>query len=433
MIGEMRAFLENEWGISKELLRDALEAEMLTERFAASHELVRNQNSLKVLDGFQSAGIRESHLIGSHGYGYHDFGRDAVDALYARIFRAEAALVRPQLVSGTHAIRAALCGVLRPGDHVVVIPAVPYDTLLPVFGFREAPGSLAEWGITPSGLSIPDILEGEFNLPQNTKAVFIQRSKGYRWQLSISIDLIARLISKIKGRNPRVNVIVDNCYGEFVEEREPTEVGADLVIGSLLKNPGGGLCSTGAYLAGKSDLIERAAVALTAPGLGKEVGPTLGLARNFLMGIFMAPHFVSEALTTSIFASAFFEKLGFKVNPEPAELRTDIIQAIELGSRDAVLAFARGIQRAGPLDQTAIPVAAPMAGYTDEIVMSGGTFVQGGSLELSCDAPLRPPYVAYLQGGLSSLHGKLGVLLAAEETLKTVDKKERIAHERLHS
>lgn len=415
MLQALASLLTGQWGISESLLRLALEIENTSRNRLLAYQSITDFNALKVLKAFREVGVSEAHLQASHGYGYFDLGRESLDRVFAEIFGAEDALVRPQLISGTQAIRVALFGALRPGDELLVVPALPYDTLLPVFGLKEASGSLKEWGVSIRGIEAREILEDRMNLTDRSKVMFIQRSKGYRWQPSISISELSALIAKIKSCSPKVWVVVDNCYGEFVEEKEPTEVGADLVVGSLLKNPGGGLSPTGGYLAGKAELIHRAAAALNAPGLGKDVGPTLSLGRSFFTGLFLAPQFVGEALKTVHFAAELFDRLGYRVLPEPGDHRTDIIQAIALGTREAVLAFARGIQKAGPLDRSAIPLGAAMAGYADEIVMSGGTFTQGGSLELSCDAPLRPPFAVYVQGGLFALHGKLGILLAATE------------------
>lgn len=377
-----------------------------------------SRNFLKGLKAFSDVGISESHLQASRGYGYFDAGREALERLFARIFGAEEALVRPQLISGTHAIRCALFGLLRPGDEVLVVPEIPYDTLQPLFGLRKASGSLSEWGVQVRGVSAQDCLSGKIQMGEKTRVLFVQRSKGYAWRESISISVLTKLVQWAKSVNPGIYVAVDNCYGEFVEDQEPCDIGADLAAGSLIKNPGGGLAPTGGYVAGTSEAVEKAAAALTAPGLGKEVGPTLGLMRDFLTGIYLAPLFVGEALKTANYASGLFKALGYAVLPEPDAPRTDIIQAIQLGSREKVLAFARGLQRAGPLDSHAIPQPFPMAGYADPVVMAGGTFVQGGSLELSCDAPLREPFRVYVQGGLSFLHGKLGLLLAAREVMK---------------
>ncbi len=415
MLGQIASDLTHFWNIPKRLVDFAIEVENALELQEKKIDNRAQRNFLKVLSGFRQAGVRESHLLPSHGYGYFDEGREVLDSLYASVFGGEDALVRHQLVSGTHALRCALFGLLRPGDVVAMIPEIPYDTLHPLFGLSENAGSLCAWGVKAVGLSLAGLEEAKLQLPEKTKVVFIQRSKGYAWRDSISIERLERIIRRIKSIRSDISVVVDNCYGEFVEEKEPCDVGADLAVGSLIKNPGGGMAPTGGYIVGKSEAVAKASVALTAPGLGKEVGPTLGISRSFFVGLFLAPQFVGEALKTSLFSARLFERLGYEVLPDFRHERTDIIQAIQLGSREKVLAFARGLQSAGPLEQRAVPEGAPMAGYTDEIVMAGGTFIQGGSLELSCDAPLRSPYIVYLQGGLSSFHGKLGVLLAARE------------------
>lgn len=418
MVRRTASILKDEWGVSDSLLDAAAASEDAIAASCEAIDALSSRRFLKLMGAFRAAGVKESHLHPSFGYGYYDSGRETLDCLFARALGAEDALVRHQLVSGTHALRCALFGLLRPGDELLVVPDAPYDTMRPIFGLKPSPGSLAEWGVSVRLASAADVLSGAAAPGEKTAAVLIQRSKGYAWQDSISIATIEKLIASVKGSKHSVKVVVDNCYGEFVEEREPCEIGADLAVGSLIKNPGGGLAFTGGYVAGKAGAVEQAAIQLTAPGLAKEVGATLGTTRNVFTGLFLAPRFVAEALKTALFAAHLFGSLGYDVLPSADEPRTDIIQAVRLGSRGKVLAFARGIQEAGPLDQGAIPEGAPMAGYADRVVMASGSFVQGGSLELSCDAPLREPYIVYLQGGLTSAHGKLGVLLAARRVLE---------------
>jgi cystathionine beta-lyase family protein involved in aluminum resistance len=417
MVRGNTALLEKEWGIPQHLLDLAVLCEQEIQPQVEKIQAAAEERLLKVLTAFRSAELKEFHLQGSSGYGYHDLGRDAADKVFALCFGAEAALVRHQFVSGTHALKTALFGLLRPGDAVLAVPSSPYDTLHPLFGLRKTEGSLHDWGISVLYADPGDILQGKVDLNSKIKVGFIQRSKGYVWRDSISVKTIKNLIEFLREKQPDIQIVVDNCYGEFVEEKEPSEVGADLIAGSLIKNPGGGMALTGGYLAGRSEAVEKAASQFTAPGLGKAVGATMGMTRAILMGIFLSPRMVAETLKTAVFASSLFKALGYRVLPESHAERTDIIQAIELKSPGKVLAFAKGLQSAGPLDHVSIPEDSPMAGYQDRILMAGGSFVQGGSLELSCDAPMRPPYAVYLQGGLFSAHGILGVLRAAKEVL----------------
>ena len=389
-------------------------------------------NQLKVLNAMQENRLSEAHFAATTGYGYNDLGRDTLEGIYAAIFKAEAALVRPQLVSGTHALAAALFGNLRPGDVLVSVTGAPYDTLQSVIGIRPAPGSLAEYGVTyrqveltPEGgfdyEKIAEALEGEaYEGAENkpVKMAAIQRSKGYAWRPSFTISEIRELIAFIKRTSPGTIVMVDNCYGEFVECAEPVEVGADMAVGSLIKNPGGGLAPVGGYIAGGRLYVEGAATRLTAPGLGMEVGPTLGLTAPLLQGLFLAPQVVEGSVRGAILAAAVFEKLGFSVLPGPKDIRTDIVQAIKLGSVEKVLAFCRGIQRAAPVDSFVTPEGASMPGYDHQVVMAAGAFVQGSSIELSADGPLRPPYNVFLQGGLTRYHAKIGVIYALHSLME---------------
>lgn len=383
-------------------------------------------NQLKVLHAMQENRLSEAHFVATTGYGYNDLGRDTLEAIYATIFKAEAALVRPQLVSGTHALAAALFGNLRPQDTLVSVTGAPYDTLQSVIGIRSALGSLAEYGVTYREVALTD--EGGFNYKKiaevfdaeskPVKMAAIQRSKGYAWRPSFTISEIRELITFIKRISPSTIVMVDNCYGEFVECTEPIEVGADMAVGSLIKNPGGGLAPVGGYIVGGRTYVEGAAARLTAPGLGMEVGPTLGLTAPLLQGLFLAPQVVEGSIHGAVLAAAVFEKLGFAVLPGPRDIRTDIVQAIKLGSIEKVLAFCKGIQRAAPVDSFVTPEGAPMPGYDHQVVMAAGAFVQGSSIELSADGPLRPPYNVFLQGGLTKYHAKIGVIYALQSLME---------------
>lgn len=373
-------------------------------------------NQQRVLEAFRAARVSDFHLRGSTGYGYGDAGREALEAVYARVFGAEAALVRPQIVSGTHALALCLYGVLRPGDKLVTVQGRPYDTLEAVIDGE--PGSLTQWGIEylqvdllpDGGLDREAILEA---LALKPRAVLVQRAGGYSWRRGLVLKELGALVTLIKEQAPGAIVIVDNCYGEFVETLEPPAVGADLCAGSLIKNPGGGIAPTGGYVAGRRELVDMAANRLTAPGLGRAVGPTLECQRLFFEGFFLAPHFVAEALKGAVFAARFFERLGFDVLPRFDEERSDIVQGIRLGSPELLLSFFREIQAASPVDAHVRPESGALPGYRDAVVMAAGTFVQGASLELTADAPMREPYAAYLQGGLSKEHVILGALAAA--------------------
>jgi cystathionine beta-lyase family protein involved in aluminum resistance len=382
-------------------------------------------NQLKVLHAMQDARLSDGHFAESTGYGYHDAGRQALEDIYADIFRAEAALVRPQLISGTHALAVALFGNLRPGDALLSPVGAPYDTLESVIGIRPATGSLAEYGIGYRQVELTE--SGGFDYPairqaldgaSPIKMVTIQRSKGYAWRPSFAVSQIEGLIAEIRKIRGDVIVLVDNCYGEFTEECEPIEAGADIVAGSLIKNPGGGIAPGGGYVAGKREYVEAAAARLTAPGVGGEIGPSLGMTRSLLQGLFLAPHVVGGCIQGTVLLAAAFARLGFDVNPAPEDVRTDIVQAIRLNDEKKVLAFCRGIQQAAPVDSFVTPIAAPMPGYADGVVMAGGTFIQGSSIELSADAPMRPPYNVFFQGGLTAHHARAGVLYALDALYK---------------
>lgn len=373
-------------------------------------------NQLKVLDALQSHRLSDLHFGWNTGYGYDDIGRETVEKIYATVFGAEDAIVRPTIVNGTHALTLCLWGMLRPTDELLCITGHPYDTLHPVIGIPEiSSGSLRDFGITYQSCSLTpqghfDYLAIEQALTSKTRVVYIQRSAGYSWRPSLTLDAIQKVIEFVKSRFPNVLVMVDNCYGEFLEDLEPTQVGADVMAGSLIKNPGGGLALTGGYIVGKHHLIEAIAARMTSPKIGKECGLTFGLNRQVLMGLFLAPHVVAGAIKSAIFCSALYESLGFEVCPSPTDPRSDIIQSIKLGTPEKIIAFCRGIQAAAPVDSHVTPVPWAMPGYDSDVIMAAGAFVQGSSIELSADAPIREPYIVYYQGGLTYTHGKLGVL-----------------------
>ena len=381
---------------------------------------IAEYNQMKVLSAMQKERVSESHFNGSTGYGYNDAGREALEAVYADVFKTEAALVRPQITCGTHALATALAANLRPGDELLSPVGKPYDTLESVIGIVPASGSLAEYGVSYSQVDLKK--DGSFDyegirssLNEKTKLVTIQRSKGYQTRPTLSVSRIGELISFIRGIRPDVKIMVDNCYGEFVEETEPGEAGADMVVGSLIKNPGGGLVATGGYIAGNRECIEKCAYRLLSPGLGKEVGATLGMTRSMFQGLFMAPVVTAGALKGAIFAARIYEDLGFEVVPGGKETRHDIIQAVTLGSPERLIAFCKGIQSAAPVDSFVTPEPWAMPGYTDEVIMAAGAFIQGSSIELSADGPLAEPYAVYFQGGLTWYHAKYGILRSLEE------------------
>lgn len=385
---------------------------------------VAEENSKRVLEAFSRHRVSDTMFAGTTGYGYDDQGRDTLDKIYADVFGAEDALCRIQFVNGTHALFCALCGVTNPGDTLISITGAPYDTLLGAIGITGGGhGTLVEYGVKYREVSMKD---GGIDIDEAVKAVsevenaviYIQRSRGYGARRALSVDEIGEAIAAIKAKNPRARVMVDNCYGEFCETREPTHVGADIIAGSLIKNPGGGLAPTGGYIAGKSEFVNRAAERLTVPGIGRECGCTLGQNRLLYQGFFMAPHIVAQSLMTMIFAAKTFEDMGYEVSPKCDEPRYDIIQTIELGSAEKLSAFCKGIQSGAPCDSFVTPEAWDMPGYDDAVIMAAGAFVQGSSIELSADAPMRPPYRVYLQGGLTYESGKLGILRAAEEISK---------------
>lgn len=402
-------------GLSESQIDDFLAAEEETQHLRSQTRQRAHRLQWKVLAAMQKHGLSEIHLLGSTGYGYGDSGRELLDQVYAELFGCQQALVRLQFVSGTHAIACGLFGNLRPGDELVSLTGDPYDTLATVIGHpHPVANSLSDWGVRYRQL---DLKEGAIDiegiaqaLRPATRLVFLQRSRGYSWRPSLTVSALGRAIQEVRRACPSAVVLVDNCYGELVEEQEPTQVDADLVAGSLIKNLGGTLAATGGYLAGKKFAVEAAAARLTAPGIGGEQGASLGFSRTLLQGLFQSPIVVGQALEGAIWASCFLEKQGYQVSPRWDEPRSDIVQAIRLGSPEAQAAFCLGIQRTGPVDSRAQPEAWVQPGYRDPILMAGGTFISGSSLELSADCPVRPPYIAYLQGGVSLGHVQLGVV-----------------------
>ncbi len=385
-------------------------------------EKISEQNSLKVLEAFRELKISDAHFKTSTGYAYGDIGREKLDELFAKIFRAESALVRTQFVSGTHALATVLFGILRPGDEIISLTGEPYDTMQTVIGYKKnSPGSLKEFGISYKEIPMRD---GKIDFPEiknfitsKTKLALIQRSRGYSMREPLKISDIEKICSAVKKINSRCITFVDNCYGEFVENLEPIEVGADILAGSLIKNIGGGLAPTGGYIVGKKNLVELASYRLTAPGMGGELGASLGTPRLLYQGLFFAPHVTAQALKSAIFAAGIFSELGFKISPLPEEIRGDIIQAIELKTAENLEKFCRAIQKFSPVDSFAAPEAWDMPGYDDKVIMAAGTFVQGASIELSADGPMREPFAVYLQGGLTFEHAKIAILHAAQEII----------------
>ena len=412
----------NQLGVSDKVLRFGQEVLAgLSDQFRHIDQ-VAEFNQAKVIAAMQKNRVNATHFNLSTGYGYDDEGRDNLERVYADCFGAEAALVRPQITCGTHALALALGANLLPGDELLSPVGGPYDTLEEVIGIRPSPCSLKEYGVSyrqvdllPGGGFDYDGIRAAIN--EKTKLITIQRSKGYATRPSYSVEEIGKLIAFCKECKPDVLCMVDNCYGEFVETQEPTTVGADMVVGSLIKNLGGGLAPTGGYVCGRKECIERCAYRLSAPGLGREVGANLGLLTSFYQGLFLAPTVVSSAVRGAVFAAGCYEKLGFRVVPGSGETRRDIIQAVELGSREAMVAFCKGIQSAAPVDSYVTPEPWAMPGYESEVIMAAGAFVQGASIELSADGPIRPPYAVYFQGGLTWFHAKLGILMSIQKLL----------------
>ncbi len=416
--------LYEQMGISKEVYTIGESViDGLTDRFAQI-DRIAEYNQLKVIKAMQKNNVGAGHLSSSTGYGYDDSGRDTLEAVYADTFHTESALVRPSITCGTHALAVALSSQLRPGDELLSPVGKPYDTLEEVIGIRPSKGSLAEYGVTYRQVDL--LSDGEFDyeeikksVNEKTKLVTIQRSKGYQTRKTLSVKRIGELISFIKNIKPDVICMVDNCYGEFVETIEPSDVGADLIVGSLIKNPGGGLAPIGGYIAGKEKYVENAAYRLTSPGLGREVGATLGVLPSFYQGFFLAPTVTASALKSAVFAARLYELLGFYVLPNGRESRHDIIQSVTFGSPEGVIAFCQGIQAAAPVDSSAYCEPWNMPGYDSKVIMAAGAFVSGSSIELSADGPIKPPYAVYFQGGLTWQHGKLGILMSLQKLKDT--------------
>ena len=411
-----------ELGIDEELEKLSKQVEKEIQNQFEKMEEISQKNSLKVLGAFQDCNLQESHLNSSTGYGIDEAGRNKIEEIYAKVFKAEDSLVRAQLISGTHALAITLSAILRPNDTMISITGAPYDTLQTVIGCVEnpSPSSLKSYGIKYEQI---ELIENDFDVQsiqgrlekQDIKLVEIQRSRGYSTRKSLSIEKIEKIIKKIREINKNVIIMVDNCYGEFVQDREPIEVGADIAVGSLMKNLGAGIATSGAYIVGRKDLINLCAERLTSPGIGKEIGPSLGQNTQFLKGLFFAPQVVESSVKTAIFASRILEKLGYDVEPKFDEEIADIVQTIKLGAEDKLVKFCQGIQKGSPIDSNVIPIPSEMGGYEDKVIMAAGTFTSGSTIELSCDGPMREPFIAYMQGGLTYNYGKFGILKAIQE------------------
>lgn len=383
---------------------------------------VAEYNQIKVLAAMQKNRLSDTHFGYSTGYGYNDAGREVLEDIYKDVFNAEAALVRPQIISGTHALTTALFGNLKYGDELVSISGIPYDTLVGVIGIRETKGSLIEHGVTYKQCDLKENGEFDFDsikqtVSSKTTMVCIQRSKGYSWRNSLTIEKIKEAIKFVKNINENIIVMVDNCYGEFVEKLEPTDVGADMCVGSLIKNPGGGLAPVGGYIVGKEEIIENCAYRLTAPGLGREVGPSLGMVQPLIHGLFLAPTVTASSLKGAVFASCMFEKLGYEVSPKSNDIRTDIVQAVKFKDKEKLIKFCQGIQKGSPVDSFVVPEPWDMPGYDNQVIMAAGAFIQGSSIELSADAPIKEPYIAYFQGGLTWQHAKIGIMIGVQNVV----------------
>ena len=408
------------FGISKEIIELAEKVEQEIKPEFEKVDKIKEENSLKVLMAFQKYKISDMHFGSTTGYGYGDIGRDTIEQIFAEVLGAEDAVVRNQFISGTHALTVALFAMLRPGDTMLSINGKPYDTLDEVIGLVENKSSLKSYGVKYEQI---DLIGDNFDTQKivervkqgNIKLICMQRSRGYSLRKSLSLESIKNVIEEIRKVNKEAVIMLDNCYGEFTDVIEPTSLGVDLIVGSLIKNLGGGIAPNGAYIAGRKDLVELAAERLTVPGQGKEIGPSLGINKQILQGLFLAPQVVANALKTAIFASRMLEKLGYEVSPRYDEKRTDIVQLINFEDPEKLIKFCQGIQMGSPVDSNSIPEPWDMPGYTDQVIMAAGAFVQGSSIELSCDAPIRPPYTAFLQGGLTYEYGKMGVLKAISQ------------------
>lgn len=406
-----------EFGIKEDVIELSKKIEKDLDPIFKEVEEIEEYNSLKVLSAFQKYNLSEMHFNGTTGYGYGDIGRDTIESIFADIFKAEDSLVRTQFISGTHAISTLLFGILRPNDTLISISGKPYDTLDEVIGIVENKSSLQSYGVKYEQI---ELVNDDFDYKAieervkkgNIKLIEIQRSRGYSTRKTIDLEKVEKVIKLIKDIDKNVIIMIDNCYCEFVTKKEPIEVGADVVVGSLIKNLGGGIAPNGGYIAGRKDIVELAAERLTAPGLGKEVGPSLGINKQILQGLFFAPQVVASSLKTAIFASRMLEELGYNVEPKFNDKRADIVQTIEFNDSEKLIKFCQGIQAASPVDSNSVPMPWDMPGYTDQVIMAAGAFTQGSSIELSCDGPIRPPYTAFLQGGLTYGYGKLGILKA---------------------
>lgn len=413
--------LTEEFNISPKIISLIEKSEEAVSGLFSEFDDIMTYNQYKVLSAFQKNSIRDSHFSWNTGYGYDDAGRDAIEKVYADIFHTEASLVRPIIVNGTHALTLTLMGILRPGDELIYCTGAPYDTLEEVIGIRgEGKGSLKEYGVTYKQVELT--ADGRIDLEglgkaisPATKMVSVQRATGYGWRKAISIEEIEEWVKFVKNINPEIICMTDNCYGEFLHTKEPTDVGVDVIAGSLIKNPGGGLALTGGYIAGRQDLIEKISYRMTSPGIGGECGLMFGQTRTMLQGLFLAPKTVNGAVKGAVLCAKAFQLLGYDICPEPEDIRSDIIQSVKLGSPEGVIAFCKGIQAAAPVDSNVSPEPWAMPGYDDPVIMAAGAFVQGSSIELSADAPIREPYIVYFQGGLTYEHSKFGVIKALQE------------------
>ena len=425
---DIKDYLEKEFSINPEVIDFVESAEEEIHDSLEALDLMGELHQYRVIKAMQKAGLSDRHFAVATGYGYDDIGREIVEKIYADVFGAEDALVRPHISSGTHAISLALYGVLRPGDHLLAISGSPYDTIRTVIGLSEknqGEGTLKDFGVTYSQIELLE--DGAFDesailkaMTSKTKMIYLQRSTGYGWRKALTMDAIEKIIPKIRRIKEDVIIFVDNCYGEFLDSVEPVAIGADLMAGSLIKNPGGGLAPTGGYVAGRSDLVHLAACRLAAPGVARETGATLGINRTFLQGLFLAPTVVAQALKSAVLLASCYKKLGFAVCPDVGDYRSDIIQSVRLGTPEGVKIFCKAIQEAAPVDSHVTPEPWAMPGYADPIIMAAGAFIQGSSIELSADAPMREPYIVYFQGGLTHYHGKLGLVLSLQRLLDQV-------------
>ncbi|MEE1350458.1 MAG: methionine gamma-lyase family protein [Clostridia bacterium] len=418
-------YMANAFGVSRRAIDLIVEAERNISAKFKELETIAEINQLKVMKAFSDNKVSERHFVPTTGYGYDDDGRDTLDKIYAQVFGAEDALVRHNWVNGSHTLSTMLYAILRPGDTLLALTGKPYDTLEEVIGIagNDGDGSLKDFGINYEQL---DLVNGEVDYKaaetalksKKMRAVMIQRSKGYGWRPTYSAEKIGEIVSFVKGISPETICVVDNCYGEFADISEPTDFGADLIAGSLIKNPGGGIAPTGGYIAGKKDLIELCSYRMTCVGIGRECGATLGFNRQAYQGLFMAPHTVLQAMKTAVLCASVFDLLGYETDPKPNEDRHDIIQSVKFGDKDKMIAFIQGIQKGAPIDSFVVPEPWDMPGYRDQVIMAAGAFVQGASIELSADAPIREPYIAYMQGGLTYESAKLGITVAVDNILK---------------